>query len=148
MVKFISGMVLFLLFLASPLRAEENPAGSIKNLQGAVTVQRQGNTIQAQKGMKIYVKDQIMTGADGSVGMILQDNTIFSLGPGSQLALEEYAFAPDQGRFGLLVKMIRGSFVYLSGVIGKLAPETIKLETPVGTIAIRGTRFAAKIAGN
>lgn len=148
MVKLISGMILFLLLLVSPLLAEENPAGSIKNLQGTVSVQRQGNAIPAQKGMKIYVKDHIMTGADGSVGMILLDNTIFSLGPESQLALEEYTFSPDQGRFGLLVKMIKGSFVYLSGVIGKLAPDAIKLETPVGTIAIRGTRFAAKIAGN
>jgi hypothetical protein len=43
--------------------------------------------------------------------------------------------------------MVKGTFVYLSGVIGKLSPESIRLETPVGTIAIRGTRFAAKIAG-
>jgi len=43
--------------------------------------------------------------------------------------------------------MVKGTFVYLSGVIAKLSPESIKLETPVGTIAIRGTRFAAKIAG-
>lgn len=141
--------ILFLLLIVSvsPLAAEEDPAGSFKNLQGAVNVHRQDSVIPAHKGMKIYARDRIITGADGSAGIILADNTIFSLGPDSQLVLEEYVFSPEQGRFGLLAKMVKGTFIYLSGVIGKLSPESIKLETPVGTIAIRGTRFAAKIAG-
>ncbi|MFZ5765821.1 MAG: FecR family protein [Thermodesulfobacteriota bacterium] len=146
--KTIVWLILFMVFLATPLWGGENAAGSIKNLQGAVLVERQGKSIPAEKGMRIYARDIIVTGADGSVGVILQDNTIFSLGPDSRLALQEYVFAPDEGRFALLAKMIKGTFVYLSGVIAKLSPESVKLETPVGTIAIRGTRFAAKIAEN
>ncbi|MFZ5758092.1 MAG: FecR family protein [Thermodesulfobacteriota bacterium] len=146
--KTIVWLILFMVLLASPLWGGENAAGSIKNLQGAVLVERQGAAIPAEKGMRIYARDVIVTGADGSVGVILQDNTIFSLGPDSRLALEEYVFAPDEGRFALLAKMIKGTFVYLSGVIAKLSPESVRLETPVGTIAIRGTRFAAKIVEN
>lgn len=147
MFKSITLLLLVFFLFASPLVAMEEPAGSFKNLQGTVNVQRQDSMMPAQTGMKIYARDHIITGADGSAGIILQDNTIFSLGPNSQLALEEYVFSPEQGRFSLLVNMIRGTFIYLSGVIGKLSPDSIKLETPVGTIAIRGTRFAAKIAG-
>ncbi len=146
--KTIVWLILFMVLLASPLWGGENAAGSIKNLQGVVLVERQGAAIPAEKGMRIYARDVIVTGADGSVGVILQDNTIFSLGPDSRLALEEYVFAPDEGRFALLAKMIKGTFVYLSGVIAKLSPESVRLETPVGTIAIRGTRFAAKIVEN
>ena len=144
----IFSLFLFVLLPVSPLLAGENPVGSVKNLQGTVTVARQGMTSPLEKGAKIYAQDLVMTGADGAVGLILLDNTIFSLGADSQLALEEVIFSPDQGRFSLLAKMIKGTFVYLSGVMGKLSPESIRLETPVGTIAIRGTRFAAKIAGN
>ena len=54
---------------------------------------------------------------------------------------------PDKSKFSLLAKMIKGTFVYISGVIGKLSPESIQLETPAGVIAILGTKFAAKIAG-
>lgn len=147
MFKSITLPLLVFFLSVSPLVAMEVPAGSFKNLQGTVNVQRQDSMMPAQTGMKIYARDHIITGADGSAGIILQDNTIFSLGPNSQLALEEYIFSPEQGRFSLLVNMIKGTFVYLSGVIGKLSPDSIKLETPVGTIAIRGTRFAAKIAG-
>ena len=41
--------------------------------------------------------------------------------------------------------MIKGALVYLAGVIGKLAPDSIKLESPVGIIAIRSTPFTAKL---
>lgn len=156
----VAGMVFLFLSLAFPLScpagepgrpdspaAVDEPAGSVRNTKGKVNVHRHDSVIPAHKGMKIYARDRIVTGADGSAGIILLDNTLFSLGPDSQLALEEYVFSPDQGRFGVLIRMIKGTFVYLSGVIGRLSPDSIRVETPVGTIAIRGTRFAAKIAG-
>jgi hypothetical protein len=39
----------------------------------------------------------------------------------------------------------RGTLSYLSGLIGKLAPESARFETPVASIGIRGTRFAMKV---
>lgn len=148
MQRIFSFSIFFILIYAASAFAQGALAGSVKNLNGTVVVERQGATIPLEKGMKIYAKDLIRTGPDGSVGLILQDNTLFSLGPDTELALKEFIFVPDQNRFSLLAEMIKGTFVYISGVIGKLSPESIKLETPVGTIAIRGTRFAAKIAGN
>ena len=141
-------LLLFILAASWPVFAADDFAGSVKNVQGSVLVKRQDMTLSATRGMKIYANDVISTGQDGSVGIILRDNTIFSLGPESELELKEYVFVPDQGSFYMLAKMVRGTFVYVSGLIGKLSPDSIKIETPVGTIAIRGTRFAAKIAGN
>jgi len=141
-------LLLFILAASWPVFAADDFAGSVKNVQGSVLVKRQDMTLSATRGMKIYANDVISTGKDGSVGIILRDNTIFSLGPESELELKEYVFVPDQGSFYMLAKMVRGTFVYVSGLIGKLSPDSIKIETPVGTIAIRGTRFAAKIAGN
>ena len=144
----IAFLLLFILTVPWPVFAADDFAGSVKNVQGSVFVKRQNMTLAAERGMKIHAHDVISTGKDGSVGIILQDNTIFSMGPESELELKEFVFAPDTGRFSMLAKMIKGTFVYVSGLIGKLSPDSIKIETPVGTIAIRGTRFAAKIAGN
>jgi hypothetical protein len=135
-----------MLMLASPLCAEENPAaGSLHTVRGAATVTRQGSVIPAEKGLKIYPQDIIATGKDGAVSIILQDNTTFSIGPDSQINLNEYIFSPALGNFSLIARLIKGTFIYLSGIMSKLSPESIKLETPVGTIAVRGTRFAAKV---
>jgi hypothetical protein len=146
--RIIFFLLLFITAAPWSVFAADDFAGTVKNVQGNVSVKRQDMTLTAERGMKIYANDVISTDKDGSVGIILQDNTIFSLGPESELELKEFVFAPDQGSFYLLAKMIKGTFVYMSGLMGKLSPDSIKLETPVGTIAIRGTRFAAKIAGN
>jgi len=34
---------------------------------------------------------------------------------------------------------------YLSGLIGKLAPDKARFESPTATIGIRGTRFAVRV---
>ncbi|MBU4261868.1 MAG: FecR family protein [Proteobacteria bacterium] len=146
--RIVSFLLLFVLAAPWPVFAADDFAGSVKNVQGSVSVKRQKMELKAARGMKIYAHDVITTGKDGSVGIILRDNTVFSLGPESELELKEYVFVPDQGSFAVLARMVRGTFVYMSGLIGKLSPDSIKIETPVGTIAIRGTRFAAKIAGN
>ena len=146
--RIVSFLLLFVLAASWPVFAADDFAGSVKNVQGSVLVKRQNMELKAARGMKIYARDVIITGKDGSVGIILRDNTIFSLGPESELELKEYVFVPDQGSFAVLARMVRGTFVYMSGLIGKLSPDSIKIETPVGTIAIRGTRFAAKIASN
>ena len=146
--RIVPFLLLFILMAPWPVLAGDTFAGSVKNVQGSVTIKRNTMTMKAVKGMKIYANDLITTGKDGAVGIILQDNTIFSLGPESELELKEYVFVPDQGSFAMLARMIKGTFVYMSGLIGKLSPESVKIETPVGTIAIRGTRFAAQIAGN
>jgi hypothetical protein len=33
---------------------------------------------------------------------------------------------------------------YLSGLIGKLSPESVRIETPTASIGVRGTHFAVK----
>jgi len=41
--------------------------------------------------------------------------------------------------------MLKGTAAFVSGIIGKLAPESVRFETPVATIGLRGTRFAVRI---
>ena len=60
-------------------------------------------------------------------------------------ALKEYAFDPKEGKFSLVAQMVKGTFVYLTGLIGKLAPNTVKLVIPDATIAIRGTKLLVAV---
>ncbi len=140
-------VVLSLMLFAGLALAEGLPSGSVKTVQGEVFAERQGKVLPLVKGVRIFAEDLLVTGPDGSLGIVLRDNTIFSMGPNSRLSLDEFVFAPVEGDFSLLVSMIKGTFVYISGIIAKLSPESIHLETPVGVVAVRGTRFAAKISG-
>jgi len=128
---------------AGPARAGDT-IGVVRTVGGAATVTRGENVLPADPGMKLLVGDALATGADGSLGVILRDDSCLSLGPSSRLVLRSFLFHPKAGNFELLARLSRGTMVYLSGLIGKLAPEKVRFETPTATIGIRGTRFAAK----
>jgi hypothetical protein len=144
--KNITLVVILLCLLAVRVsRADEGYIGSIKTLDGTVEVIRQGNAVQPVAGTRLSARDTVTTGHDGSVGIILLDDTILSLGPDSTLDMKEFRFDPQEKDFSLVCRLMRGTFIFISGVIAKLSPESIKIETPDGTVAIRGTRLAVKI---
>lgn len=93
----------------------------------------------------IYTGDTIKTGADGSVGVTFRDNTILSLGPNSVVVIQEFLFAPAQGKLSLVTRLIKGTAAYLFGVIAKLSPQSVRFETPVATVGFRGTKVLVKI---
>lgn len=125
--------------------AAQDTIGIVRNLSGDATVTRNGEVLPAAVGTRLQLGDTLMTGSNGSMGVILRDNSTLSLGPGSSLVVRDFRFSPNEGKLGLLVRLSRGSMAYLSGLIGKLAPESARFETPVATIGIRGTRFAVKL---
>jgi hypothetical protein len=123
----------------------QDTIGIVRSVEGKATVTRGGEVFPAVVGTKLQVEDTLMTGADGSMGVILRDNSTLSIGPKSVLSVRKFLFSPADGKLGLLVRLARGSMAYISGLIGKLAPESALFETPVASIGIRGTRFAVKL---
>ena len=118
--------------------------GVVRNSAGSATVTRGGNVLPATTGTRLHSGDTLGTGPDGSLGIILRDDSSLSLGPSSSLVLKDFLFSPSEGKFSLLVRFSRGTMAYLSGLIGKMAPEKARFETPTATIGIRGTHFAVK----
>jgi hypothetical protein len=120
--------------------------GVVRTASGDATVTRGETSLPADPGLKIMVGDTLVTGRDGSLGVILRDDSTLSIGPGSRLVLRSFRFSPSEGKFDLVTRISRGTMAYLSGLIGKLAPEAARFETPSATIGIRGTRFAVNVA--
>lgn len=125
--------------------AAQDTIGIVRNLEGHATITRGDQIFPAVVGTKLLEGDSLMTGPDGSMGVILRDNSTLSIGPGSSLVVRSFLFSPVEGKLGLLVRLSKGSMAYLSGLIGKLAPESARFETPVASIGIRGTRFAVRL---
>ncbi len=140
--------VIFLLLLISgEVSAADASArvATVKNVTGSATIVRQGQTRPATNGMEIWENDTLRTGRDGSIGIVFNDDTFLSLGPGSVLIIDEFIFAPRQGKFSIVVRMLRGTAAYLSGLISKLSPDSAQFKTPTASIGIRGTKFVARV---
>ncbi len=123
------------------------PVAIVKKISGSATVVRQGQPIPATNGLEILENDTLRTGRNGSMGIVFNDDTFLSLGPGSILVIDEFVFDPKQGKFSIVIRMLKGTAAYLSGLISKLSPESAHLKTPRASIGIRGTKFLAKVEG-
>ena len=140
--KIILKVLALLLCSASPLYALPTDAiGHIQTLRGTASILRGSLTLPAAVGTELQRGDLIRTGSSGAAGLVMTDDTTISLGPESELALTDYAFAPEEGKFSLVARMIKGTFVYLSGLIAKLAPDKVQLTVPDATISVRGTKL-------
>ena len=124
---------------------KESPIGNAKTSNGDVVVIRNAKQIPLSIGDKIFPNDTIRTGTASSAGIIFEDNTILSLGPDSEILIDKYVFAPEKGIFSMIASMAKGTASYLSGIIGKQSPESVKFQTPDATIGIRGAHFLVKV---
>jgi hypothetical protein len=128
--------------------ADPSPTiATVQKVSGMAAVVRQGQTIPGKIGLEIYQSDTLRTGRDGSIGVVFNDDTLLSLGPESILVIDEFVFAPKQGKFSIAIRMLRGTVAYFSGLISKLAPESAHIETPTSSIGIRGTKFVVRVEG-
>ena len=137
---------LALVLLAAPAFAQQpSPAGRIKVVSGSAFIVRSGGTVPAEVGQSVFESDALRTGQDGRIGVTLDDDTRLSLGPSSEVRLDGFRYAPAQGSVGLAMKFLRGVAVYVSGQIAKLAPDSVRLETPSAIVGVRGTTLAVHV---
>ncbi|TMH68682.1 MAG: hypothetical protein E6H48_04345 [Betaproteobacteria bacterium] len=75
--------------------------GQIKVSKGSVTVERAAQSLPGVIGTRLQASDVITTGADGSVGITMSDDSLLSAGPNSTLSLDRFAFdsTTHQGQF-------------------------------------------------
>ena len=131
--------------LAMPAMPAWADIGQIKVAKGQVAVDRQGQTLPGQVGMLLEVADVVKTGADGSVGITMRDNSLLSAGPNSILSLDQFEFDPttNQGRFD--AQLQKGTLAVVSGRIAKKTPPAMTVRTPSAVLGVRGTEFVVSV---
>jgi hypothetical protein len=119
--------------------------GQIKVSKGEVTLEREGQTLPARVGTRLQASDKVKTGADSSVGITMDDDSLLSAGPNSVLSLDRYAFDPttNQGRFDSTLN--KGTLAVISGRIAKQAPDAMTVRTPAAVLGVRGTEFVVSV---
>ena len=119
--------------------------GQIKVAKGQVSIERSGQTLPGEVGARLQPADVLKTGADGSVGVTMSDNSLLSAGPNSVLVLDRYEFdsTTSQGQFDASLQ--KGSLSVISGRIAKQSPDAMKVRTPSSILGVRGTEFVVSV---
>ncbi len=144
---FVLGILLMVGILVFPTlsMAESKVIGKVKKVNDHAFIIRGEERIPGHTGDPIFQRDVLETNASGSLGVTLKDNTRVSLGPKSRLVLKEFVFNPKEEKYSFASEIMRGTLVYLSGMMAKLSPESVSIKTPTATVGIRGTKLIIQI---
>lgn len=127
--------------------AAADAAGVVKRLQGSVTLQRGTQNLPVAPGTRVEVGDRLTTGADGSVGVTLADDTLLSAGPGSTLVVSQFRFDSTTNDGNVLIQLVKGTLAMVSGLIAKQAPQNVNVQTRNALMGVRGTEFIVDTRG-
>ena len=127
---------------AGPVQAQgDGRSGTFKNLEGAVSVVRDSQSLPALPGQGLREGDRVVTGPHSAAAITLQDGTVFAVGPNASVDLTHYIFDTTSQNGSLLLNLLQGTLRVVTGLMGKTNPELIKVTTPTSVVGVRGTDF-------
>jgi len=121
--------------------------GTIMVASGNATLIRTDKIVPITNGMDILKGDEIVTKKQTRVQVMLNDDTVITIGPDSSFSFLDYLFDGSK-KSTIQMQANRGFFRSVTGKIGKIAPERFKVKTQLATIGIRGTDFSAQLGQN
>ena len=113
----------------------------MKTTRGSAAIERAGKPVAAKPGVQLHTGDRVVTGNDGYVGVTMRDDTLLTLGPGSSMSLDGYAFDPKTHDGSFLASLSKGMLSVVTGLIARRQPEAFAVKTRVSTMGVRGTEF-------
>lgn len=125
---------------------DASPVGAVQEISGEATVTRVNGTVETVGiGTPIYAGDVIETSEHGAVNIVFLDETTFAVSSDARLAIDEYVFDPSTQSGESNFSVLKGVFVFTSGLIGRDDPDDVHINTPAGSIGIRGTIIAGNV---
>jgi hypothetical protein len=116
------------------------------NVRGTVYwLTSDGRKVPITAGGPLYIGARIVTGDDGHLQVLLLDETVFTLGPNSDMVLDVFVYDPDTSVEKISARVMKGVFRWVTGKVARKDPASMKVTLPVGTIGIRGTDFEATV---
>ena len=115
--------------------------GKVRAMKGSATLKRAGKTISVKTMQEIYEEDQLLTEKKARVQIILNDDTVITIGSNSSYTFNKF----DKENNSVEMYLDRGFFRVITGKIGRIAPQKFKIATKNATMGIRGTQFMASI---
>jgi hypothetical protein len=121
-------------------------AGQVEFARGVGFAQFSGQTPRTLgQGLTLKEGDRLTT-SEGAYAIVkLQDGTQMTLRPNSELLIQQYQFKENATDNSMLMRLFKGGFRAVTGLINKSTPNAARVQTTTSTIGIRGTDFDARL---
>ena len=98
-------------------------------------------------GQDVIFNEHITSGPAGQTQLLFLDESSMSVGPNSDLTIDQFVFDPKTGTGKLAMSATRGLLRYVGGKLSK-QDDAVTLRSATATLAVRGGAFIAQIAPN
>ena len=137
-------VVSFLVLFCTSVFAQT--VGQVIGQMGTTWNERAGQTQNTTMGYALEMNDFLQTGEDGGMILSYVDDTKFTMGPNTELIIDEFAF--DITKVPIIVAMNVsinvGTFTYESGKVSTLGGE-VNINAGNATITVQGTAFSGTV---
>src|SRR5215469_176786 len=99
-----------------------------------------GVTRRLVVGEKVVFHERIATDTGGQTQILFLDQSSMTIGPNSDLMIDEFVYDPNTGNGKLAMSATKGVMRFVGGKISKLE-NAVTMQTPSATIGIRGGVF-------
>ena len=140
-ISILNKSLFLLMFLSTTVFAQ---IGQVVALKGDVKVERESKIQELLLKDEIFKNDQISTLNNSRTQLLLNDETIITIGENSIFKVDEYLFNEEKDS-SLKMNFLNGTFKVITGKIGKLNPNNFKLQTKTASIGIRGTEILLQL---
>ena len=118
--------------------------GKVTEQSGPTEIVRNKKSIPSAINTGVEMNDTIVT-AKAKAKLTFQDNTTVNITEQSKLVIDDFVYDPNKGTGKLAVKVALGTARYTSGQIAKNNPQSVNVQTPTATVAVRGTDFSMTV---
>jgi hypothetical protein len=134
--------------LPAPLAAHTTKIGAAAAIRGEVYwLTPSGKKVLIRAGDPIMLNARIVTGPTAHFQLLLLDETVFTLGPGSDMVLDEFVYDPNENSVlpGVTAKVVKGTFRFVTGKSAGSKPDRLRFKLPAVAGGIRGTDIEATV---
>jgi len=110
-----------------------------------IAVNDSGDEQRVRRTDELNQGDTIITNARSQIQIRMSDGTLLAVRPNSKFRIDDYSHEKDVENDKSHYRLIKGTFRSITGSIGSKNKESYMVNTPVGTIGIRGTDFSARL---
>ena len=141
----VSFLVLFCTSISSA-QITSPKVGEVIGQMGTTWNERDGSTQNTSMGYELQMNDFLQTGEDGGMILSYVDKTKFTMGPNTELTIDEFAFdtsvVPIELAMNISVNV--GTFTYESGNVSNLGGE-VNINAGFATVTVQGTAFSGTV---
>jgi hypothetical protein len=142
--SFSAALLTGALLLSPAAMAQSGKVGVAAAVKNDVQGIQGGSGRALSPGSSVFERETVRTGAESVAQLLFLDQTSLSVGPRSEVVLDQFVYNPAKNTGEVVLSATRGAFRFISG---SQNPLNYKINTPAATIGVRGTIVDCAVAG-